>query len=125
MLCMFAGAVGMYVIAFDTRRDNEELGIKPAPPAVMASGIYAGLTLPDSGTPMLLLDCGGLADAAGFAFTRDLAANDDEADDAATNDPGPSALLFLYPDGVRPAVALAAVSRVEPASNDPITQNTN
>src|SRR3546814_4638197 len=86
----------------------------------MASGIYAGLTLPDSGTPMLLLDCGGLADAAGFAFTRDLAANDDEADDAATNEPGQSALLFVDLDGVRRAVALAAIDRVEPVSIDAI-----
>src|SRR3546814_12935431 len=50
----------------------------------------------------------------GFAFTRDLAANDDEADDAATKEPGQSALLFVNLDGVRRAVALAAIDRVEP-----------
>ncbi|RIA45628.1 CheW-like protein [Hephaestia caeni] len=112
---------GSYAIAVDRLLDNEELVIKPAPPAVMASGIYAGLTLPDSGTPMLLLDCAGLADAAGFVFTRDLAANDDETDDtAAADEPRQPALLFVDLDGARRAVALAAIDRVEPVSIDAI-----
>src|SRR3546814_3174191 len=69
---------------------------------------------------MRLLAVGGLAASAGFAFTRDLAANDDEAYDAATNEPGQSALLFVDLDGVRRAVALAAIDRVEPVSIDAI-----
>ncbi len=111
---------GSYAIAVDTVLDNEELVIKPAPPAVMATGVYAGLTLPDSGTPMLLLDCAGLAASAGFVFTRDLAANDDEADDAADDAPHRPALLFLDLDGARRAVPLAAIDRVEPVSTDAI-----
>ncbi len=45
--------------------------IKPAAPAVMATGVYAGQTLPDSGLPMLLLDCAGIATVAGLQFGRE------------------------------------------------------
>lgn len=44
--------------------NHEELVIRPASPLVMASGVYAGMTLPDNGKPMLLLDAAGLAQAA-------------------------------------------------------------
>lgn len=44
--------------------NHEELVIRPASPLVMASGVYAGMTLPDNGQPMLLLDAAGLAAAA-------------------------------------------------------------
>jgi two-component system chemotaxis sensor kinase CheA len=111
---------GSYAIAVDTVLDNEELVIKPAPPAVMATGFYAGLTLPDSGTPMLLLDCAGLADAAGFVFARDVAANDDQSSDDADGAPSQLALLFLDLDGARRAVPLAVIDRVEPVSTDMI-----
>ncbi|HVI98561.1 MAG TPA: chemotaxis protein CheA [Sphingomonas sp.] len=111
---------GAYAIAVDSVLDNEELVIKPAPPAVMATGVYAGLTLPDSGTPMLLIDCAGLADAAGFVFSRDLAANDDEAGGKAEGVPNQPALLFLDLDGARRVVPLAAIDRVEPVAIDAI-----
>ena len=44
--------------------NHEELVIRPASPLVMASGVYAGMTLPDNGKPMLLLDAAGIASAA-------------------------------------------------------------
>src|SRR3546814_18614395 len=44
--------------------NHEELVICPASPLIMASGLYAGMTLPDNGQPMLLLDASGLAKAA-------------------------------------------------------------
>src|SRR3546814_9051689 len=44
--------------------NHEELVIRPASPLIMASGLYAGMTLPDNGQPMLLLDASGLAKAA-------------------------------------------------------------
>src|SRR3546814_8745592 len=40
--------------------NHEELVIRPASPLIMASGLYAGMTLPDNGQPMLLLDASGL-----------------------------------------------------------------
>ncbi|WP_174296944.1 chemotaxis protein CheA, partial [Sphingomonas bacterium] len=46
---------GSYALGVDAVFDTEELVVKPATPAVMSAGIYAGQTLPDSGLPMLLL----------------------------------------------------------------------
>ncbi len=83
----------------------------PASPAVMATGIYAGQTLPDSGSPMLLLDCAGVAAAAGINFTRDAAV--EEEDVVEEYDDTTSALLFDDLDGRRRAVPLAIVDRVE------------
>ena len=121
MLVIVGVGAGSYALAVDTVLDNEELVIKPASPAVMATGIYAGQTLPDSGLPMLLLDCAGLARVAGLDFSRDLR---DGFEDAAAEveAPGLPALLFDDLDGVRRAVPLAAVDRVEQVSAAQVRQ---
>jgi two-component system, chemotaxis family, sensor kinase CheA len=112
MLAIVSVSDGSYALCVDTVLDNEELVIKPASPAVMSTGLYAGQTLPDSGLPMLMLDCAGMAKIAGLDFTRETAqAFDDE--DVAAEAPGLPALLFCDLDGVRRAVPLAAVDRVE------------
>ena len=51
--------------AVDAVHDHEELVVKPAAPAVMAAGLYAGTTLADDGRPILLLDPSGMAKCAG------------------------------------------------------------
>ncbi|TPG43088.1 chemotaxis protein CheA [Sphingomonas koreensis] len=118
MLVIIGIAGGSFALAVDSVLDNEELVIKPASPAVMASGCYAGQTLPDSGLPMLLLDSVGIAAAAGVHFGREApqpaAANDQES--AAVM----PALLFMDLDGVRRAAPLAAIDRVEPIAIDRI-----
>jgi len=113
MLVIVGVVGGSYALAVDSVLDTEELVIKPAAPAVMAPGFYAGQTLPDSGRPMLLLDSAGIAAAAGLHFTRETSAAAPAEADAA--EPVQPALLFLDLDGVRRAVPLAAVDRVEPA----------
>ncbi|MHA6720917.1 chemotaxis protein CheA [Sphingomonas sp. RS6] len=112
MLAIVGVGAGRYALVLDTVIDNEELVIKPASPAVMATGVYAGQTLPDSGLPMLLLDCAGIARVAGLDFSRDLSETFDEVA-AEIETPGLPALLFDDLDGVRRAVPLAAVDRVE------------
>jgi two-component system chemotaxis sensor kinase CheA len=111
MLAIISASGGSFAVAVDSVLDHEELVIKPASPAVMATGIYAGQTLPDSGSPMLLLDCAGIAAAAGINFARDTAVEEDEAiePEAVSAD----ALLFDDLDGRRRAVPLAIVDRVE------------
>ena len=49
----------------DRIHDHEELVVKPAAPAVMATGLYAGTTLADDGSPILLFDPAGLAQVGG------------------------------------------------------------
>ncbi|AQR72573.1 chemotaxis protein CheA [Sphingomonas sp. LM7] len=108
---------GSYALAADHVLDNEELVIKPASPAVMSTGVYAGQTLPDSGLPMLLLDCAGIASIAGLNFHRDDEQNQDELEEAEAA-PGIPALLFRDLDGAHRAVPLAAVDRVEQVEGD-------
>ncbi len=102
---------GNYALGVDTVLDTEELVVKPASSAVMATRIYAGMTLPDSGLPMLLLDGSGIAAVAGLNFAT-LAVVEDAAVEA--QEPGVQALLFEDLDGCRRAIALAVIDRVEP-----------
>ncbi len=57
-----------FALGVDLVHDHEELVIKPAAPAVMATGLYAGTTLPDGGRPMLLLDPAGIAAVTGISL---------------------------------------------------------
>lgn len=59
ILC-HAGASRRIVLDVPDVRDHEELVIKPLPPILMAVGMYNGLSLPDNGQPMLVLDIAGL-----------------------------------------------------------------
>lgn len=114
MLVILDVAGGAFALAIDDVVDSEELVIRPAAPAVMAAGIYAGQTLPDSGVPMLLLDVAGIAEAAGIYFPR---ADADEAPVAAPPaDPPRLALLFDDIDGRRRAIALGAIDRIDAVS---------
>ncbi|QKS00878.1 chemotaxis protein CheA [Sphingomonas sp. CL5.1] len=109
---------GAYALAVDAVLDTEELVIKPAAPAVMRAGVYAGQTLPDSGRPMLLLDVAGLAAVAGLQFS---AIEREEPPVAEVPvEAGVQALLFHDIDGCRRAIALAAINRIEPLSPDAV-----
>ncbi|MBA4047139.1 MAG: chemotaxis protein CheA [Sphingomonas sp.] len=114
LLAIVSAAGGSYALAVEEVLDTEELVIKPAPPAIMATGLYAGQTLPDSGRPMLLLDCAGIAERAGLHFDRmtEVAPLDPAS---STLETVASALLFVDLDGKRRLVPLGAVDRVEPA----------
>lgn len=105
-----------FALSVDAVHDHEELVVKPAAPAVMATGIYAGTTLPDNGQPMLLLDPAGIAAASGVA-AQPLGAQEAEAE-AAEATPLVQTLLFRDTDGCDRAVRLAVVERIEevPAS---------
>ena len=119
-LAIIATREGEYALAIHKVIDAEELVVKPAAPAVMATGFYAGQTLPDSGRPMLLLDGGGLAAAAGVRFGRPAAR---DAVEVEAEVPGTAALLFEGLDGRRRLVALAAIDRVEKVRADAIRRS--
>jgi two-component system, chemotaxis family, sensor kinase CheA len=94
--------------------DNEELVVKPGAPLIMATGLYAGTSLPDNGRPMLLLDASGIAAAIGAQenLFGELSAND-RPDAAAVVETRISALLFEAMDGQRRAIRLSVVDRME------------
>ncbi|MEO7787810.1 MAG: chemotaxis protein CheW [Sphingomicrobium sp.] len=103
----------LYALSVDQIHDHEELVVKPAAPAVMATGLYAGTTLADDGSPILLFDPAGLAEQGGIRLEVQ-----DRATRIAEGPAEPQArdlpvLLFRALDGTRRALALAVVDRIE------------
>jgi two-component system chemotaxis sensor kinase CheA len=107
-----AGA-DLYALAVDDIHDHEELVVKPAAPAVMAAGLYAGTTIADDGKPVLLLDPPGIAARAGLSLHRSGAEAEAEPAPAAAAAQGPAALLFRTIEGKARLVPVAAVQRIE------------
>ncbi len=113
---------GLFALAIEQLHDHEELVVKPLAPEVMASGIYAGTTLSDDGSPVLLLDVSGVAIAGGLNLdVQDRAARAIEADHRDLRAPGPPVLLFRGFDGRRKAMRMAIVDRIEEVGPEAIS----
>ena len=95
--------------------NHEELVIRPASPLIMAAGVYAGMTLPDNGKPMLLLDAGGLAHAARLPNIADehLTQPAPAAHQASPQAEMVPALRFEELTGEKRLLKLSVVERVE------------
>jgi two-component system chemotaxis sensor kinase CheA len=105
---------GRYALGLEGVIDTQELVVKPAAPAVMRAGIYAGQMLPDDGVPVLLLDGAAIAARAGLRF--DVQA---EVEDADTGEVAVGTLLFEDVDGVARLIPTDAIDRIErPAMRD-------
>ena len=103
----------VYALAVDRIHDHEELVVKPAAPAVMATGLYAGTTLADDGSPILLFDPAGLAQVGGVRLeTLERGGRAVETPSTSTSDEVP-VLLFRGLDGHRRALRLGVVERIE------------
>jgi two-component system chemotaxis sensor kinase CheA len=104
----------VYALAIDGVHDHEELVVRPAAPAVMSAGLYAGTTLADDGRPVLLLDPSGMATRANILFEE---AEDERSAAAPQTQAAPTAetqlLLFRAIGGEARAVRLAVVERIE------------
>jgi two-component system chemotaxis sensor kinase CheA len=104
-----------FAIGVSAVDNHEELVIRPASPLVMATGVYAGMTLPDNGRPMLLLDAAGLASAARLPDVADDRAAR-HAEERAAAEPGVemvAALRFEELSGERRLLKLSLIERVE------------
>jgi two-component system chemotaxis sensor kinase CheA len=108
----------VYALSVDRIHDHEELVVKPAAPAVMATGLYAGTTLADDGSPILLMDPSGIAEVGGVKLEALERAARIAEESAATVSKATPVLLFRGLDGGRRALRLAVVDRIEevPAS---------
>jgi len=105
-----------YALSVAAIHDHEELVIKPAAPIIMATGLYAGTTLPDNGRPVLLLDVQGILaaaaiDASEAGRTMDQAVEAEAAAAAARN--AAQLLLFRDTNGRTRGVRLSVIERVE------------
>jgi two-component system chemotaxis sensor kinase CheA len=108
----------VYALAVDRIHDHEELVVKPAAPAVMVTGLYAGTTLADDGSPILLFDPAGLAEVGGVKLeAQERTARIAEGPAAAVSK-STAVLLVRGLDGSRRALRLTVVDRIEevPAS---------
>lgn len=104
----------LFAISVDRILDHEELVVKPIAPALMETGLYAGTTLLDDGSPVLLLDIAGLArhaDLTGDARQRP--SEQAEANPAPSARPATPVLLFIGLDGRRRAIRMDVVTRIE------------
>lgn len=109
----------VYALSVDRIHDHEELVVKPAAPAVMATGLYAGTTLADDGSPILLMDPVGIAAVGGVKLEAHERTARIAEGPAAAASKAISVLLFRGLDGGRRALRLAVVDRIEevPASS--------
>lgn len=104
-----------YVLGVEQVESNEELVIRPASPLVTSAGVFAGMTLPDNGQPMLLLDAAGIAQSAKLPL-RDAqrgAVVSSSRQQVAARDETIQGLVFAERDGTRRLIPLAIVDRVE------------
>ncbi len=106
----------VYALSVDRIHDHEELVVKPAAPAVMATGLYAGTTLADDGSPILLFDPAGLAEVGGVKLEAQERAARIAEGPASSGPKVVPVLLFRALDGARRALRLAVVDRIEEVS---------
>jgi two-component system, chemotaxis family, sensor kinase CheA len=112
----------VYALSVDRIHDHEELVVKPAAPAVMATGLYAGTTLADDGSPILLFDPAGLAQVGGIKLeAQERAARIAEGPSSAVAK-ATAVLLFRGLDGGRRAIRLAVVDRIEELPVSAVTE---
>jgi two-component system, chemotaxis family, sensor kinase CheA len=112
----------VYALSVDRIHDHEELVVKPAAPAVMATGLYAGTTLADDGSPILLMDPAGIAEVGGVKLeAQERTARIVEGPAAAVSKATPM-LLFRGLDGSRRALRLAVVDRIEEVSSSSVKE---
>src|SRR5690348_1679752 len=112
----------VYALSVDRIHDHEELVVKPAAPAVMATGLYAGTTLADDGSPILLFDPAGLAEVGGVKLEAHERSTRIVEASAATVSKATPVLLFRGLDGARRAIRLAVVDRIEEVPADSIRE---
>ncbi|KTE04703.1 chemotaxis protein CheA [Sphingopyxis sp. H038] len=105
-----------YALSVAAIHDHEELVIKPAAPMIMATGLYAGTTLPDNGRPVLLLDVQGLLATAAIDASETGRSHDRMAEaeaEAAAARNAVQLLLFRDMNNRVRGVRLSVIERVE------------
>jgi two-component system chemotaxis sensor kinase CheA len=116
----------LFALAVEAIHNHGDLVVKPLAPAVMKSGLYAGSTLLDDGTPVLLLDVANIAAQHGLVSDTRVRALGAEIDPAAAAAAAavPRAMLFTDFAGRRAAVRLELVQRIETAPVSAIDRTT-
>ncbi len=120
LLLIRLGTGDLFALAVDRVFDHEDLVVKPLAPAVMATGIYAGTTLLDDGSPILMLDVYTIAAQNGLVSeVRVRPAGRDEQVQHAAAKTRPI-MLFVGMDGRRRAIDMNLVRRIDVLSRDAV-----
>jgi two-component system, chemotaxis family, sensor kinase CheA len=112
-----------YVLDVAKVLDTEELVVKPGAPLIMNNGLYSGISLPDTGKPMLLLDASGIASKIDINFVKKniQSAQHRDTDSSKADAIGSAALLFYGFDGVKRAIRLSSIERMEDVARTDIS----
>ncbi|MXP45030.1 chemotaxis protein CheA [Allopontixanthobacter sediminis] len=120
LLLIRLGTGDLFALAVDRVFDHEDLVVKPLAPAVMATGIYAGTTLLDDGSPILMLDVQTIAAQNGLVSevrVRPSPPENANRERAVRTRP---VMLFTGMDGRRRAIAMDLVRRIDVLSSDAV-----
>ena len=110
----------LYALAVDDVHDHDEIVVRPAAPQIMEIGLYGGITLPDDGRPMLLLDPGAIAARA--EVVRDVSTP--LAPSVAAPPVAATPVLVVHAlDGFERAVRLTLVERIEDVPTSAVTHS--
>lgn len=123
ILVMLKSARGdLFALAVDAIHNHGDLVVKPLAPAIMRSRMFAGSTLLDNGRPILMLDIANIADMHGLLEdTRERKrASLEKQTDADLSLSTEHTMLFRGFDGVRRAVRLELLQRIETVPCDAI-----
>ncbi|MXO89368.1 chemotaxis protein CheA [Altererythrobacter aquaemixtae] len=108
------GKDDLFAISVDKIHDQEDLVIKPLAPAVMQSGIYAGTTLLDDGSPVLMLDIPSIGAQHGLVSdARQRPAQSAPSEPEITDKPSRTLMLFTAFDGRERAIGMELVARID------------
>ncbi|MDN3646207.1 chemotaxis protein CheA [Pontixanthobacter aestiaquae] len=113
------GSGDLFALAVDKIHDQEDLVIKPLAPAVMQSGLYAGTTLLDDGSPVLMLDIPTVASENGLVSdVRARPAQVTVSEKAVVEERGRTLMTFVGLDGKRRAIGMQLVARIDQVPHD-------
>lgn len=103
-----------FILAVDHVFDHQDLVVKPIAPVIMQTGLYVGTSQIDDGSTILMLDLPTIGQRAGLVRGidhRNMRRTDErEAEVQVRTTP---VLIFVGLDGVRRAIGMNVVSRVE------------
>lgn len=106
----------LLALGVDSIGDHEELVVRPIAPQLASLGLFAGQTLPDHGTPVLLIDAAGIAVRAGLESANEpvLAERAAPVEQLQTE----SVLVFESLAGDRQAIRARDVARIDDVAMD-------
>ena len=108
----------VFALAVDRVHDHEDVVVKPIAPAIMATKLYAGTTLLDDGSPMMLIDLPSIAQMRGIMGELRSKPSVIEAAEEKREEAAVPLMLFTGLDGRRRGVRLEMVRRIDTVSAD-------